>query len=1186
MRTRIDRIFKTLFFGFGIIFILMGAGTGLLQTEWGKQTFIETLHTLIAKKDIRISYQQLSGILPFNWQMRGVEIQIGDSDKIAIDKIEFRLYLIRLLRKQIALRTLYADNVVYTGPEGRTFFQKKEVAFELPYKIYIKSFHLQNLKGILPDLPEGASLNVKGKARLDTTAKFFYFDINAHRNDFKDSFLRFKARGEKQGLVRVDGDTTIDSLKAFAPWVHFPFDVSGTAAFHLTGSWLAFERIIFDSENPERLPILGKIRGALFDPKGLFPEDVKRLMSNAYTLSANFDVFSDRSISMPTIYLQNDFLLFNGNAEWSKNFQFAKSEGILKTEALSRFSSLFPYAIDGRVYAEVYAAKAAEGYESHFHFIIDPLTLGKYQLIDCNGDITAHFNQITDGKGDFQTELFGEIWHANFDWSFLPEKGFHIEGLHFASSFAELSGSFDLIPERIIGNASFRIDDLYHLQTFHPDYPFYGGLEGVASFNVLGMDQEVDLKLDLFNFYFKELHSNEIKLDLNLKNPFTHPKGEVAALFSGLRFHNLVCDGLTIKTSNLEENWPFEIYANGNWKAPLEMIANGFWRYDKGLYLFNLQSFHGHALNHPFDMPKPIDLSVGKNHLQLSDMEINFSSSKLLGKAVISDQNTDVRLILDHFPMDFLSLNPLDIDVVGFMSLEALFTQNKRSTEGFLNLDIENIEVVPLGEENAEKAAGFAKATLNGNKLAFEGQLLIGGEHIIEGKGEVPFVMELSKLHFALPRHLPMRAEFIYDAKAEEILDFVSTGPHRLEGDVKCHLLFNQTFEHPQIQGACELKNGVYENYYTGTHLKDIYAKFIAKKDHLILESVTGNDGQKGTFLGKGDFAIDPDKHYPYNMHLTFTNLLTVKIDLVTATGDGEINVKGDSRSGLATGNLQVVRADFSIPEKIPQSIPVLDATYINEPKIKRKERKKIARKTAYPMHLQMTILAPSNIFINGRGLASEWLGTFKIGGTYDDIIAKGKLELKNGEFVFSGRAFELVNGSLNFTGQSNVPPYLDLSGKNDQKGALIFANLKGPLNAPRLTFKSIPSLPISAILSLLIFGQDISEISVFQAGQLAAAAATLAGEGPDILELARKTLGVDRLAVITKVTGEGEESTALQVGKYLTRGILFTVSQGADPSSGNIAVEVDMTHGFIFEAEALQQLEQGRFSLKWNMNY
>ena len=101
------------------------------------------------------------------------------------------------------------------------------------------------------------------------------------------------------------------------------------------------------------------------------------------------------------------------------------------------------------------------------------------------------------------------------------------------------------------------------------------------------------------------------------------------------------------------------------------------------------------------------------------------------------------------------------------------------------------------------------------------------------------------------------------------------------------------------------------------------------------------------------------------------------------------------------------------------------------------------------------------------------------------------------------------------------------------------------------------------------------------QAIQLAQVVVSLSGgKGPNILETIRKRLGVDRLNIVS--TGSADEIT-VQIGKYITRGVMVTLSQSQ--TSSNIIVEVDLKKGFIFQAET-QEEEEGKFSLKWNKNY
>jgi len=75
--------------------------------------------------------------------------------------------------------------------------------------------------------------------------------------------------------------------------------------------------------------------------------------------------------------------------------------------------------------------------------------------------------------------------------------------------------------------------------------------------------------------------------------------------------------------------------------------------------------------------------------------------------------------------------------------------------------------------------------------------------------------------------------------------------------------------------------------------------------------------------------------------------------------------------------------------------------------------------------------------------------------------------------------------------------------------------------------------------------------------------------------------LGVDRFEIVSDP--KGGDQVSMQIGKYLTQGVLVTLSQSK--TSSDVIVEVDLKHGFIFQAESQDQWE-GKFSLKWYHNY
>lgn len=93
-------------------------------------------------------------------------------------------------------------------------------------------------------------------------------------------------------------------------------------------------------------------------------------------------------------------------------------------------------------------------------------------------------------------------------------------------------------------------------------------------------------------------------------------------------------------------------------------------------------------------------------------------------------------------------------------------------------------------------------------------------------------------------------------------------------------------------------------------------------------------------------------------------------------------------------------------------------------------------------------------------------------------------------------------------------------------------------------------------MLAQLLFGRDISQISAFQALQLANAVAQLAGRGgAGLIGNLREGFGLDDLDVIT--TDDG--ATAVRAGKYISDNIYTDVTAASD-GTADVSINLDLT--------------------------
>ncbi|WP_103172070.1 translocation/assembly module TamB domain-containing protein [Paracoccus sp. SY] len=230
------------------------------------------------------------------------------------------------------------------------------------------------------------------------------------------------------------------------------------------------------------------------------------------------------------------------------------------------------------------------------------------------------------------------------------------------------------------------------------------------------------------------------------------------------------------------------------------------------------------------------------------------------------------------------------------------------------------------------------------------------------------------------------------------------------------------------------------------------------------------------------------------------------------------------------------------------------------------------------PPRLDLVINAPNQVFVRGRGVDAELGGSLQVQGTTRNAIPIGFLELIRGRVDLLGRRFELSEGLVEL--QGSLIPVIRLVAQTERDGITTRIIIDGEVRDPEITFESSPELPEEEVLSQLLFGQGLDNISPLQAAQLANAIAVLAGRGGEgIIGNLRNQVGLDDLDLATDDDG----NVQVRAGKYLSESLYTDVAVGADGKStlnlnldvtdsltarGSVGTEGDSTLGIYFERD------------------
>jgi translocation and assembly module TamB len=295
----------------------------------------------------------------------------------------------------------------------------------------------------------------------------------------------------------------------------------------------------------------------------------------------------------------------------------------------------------------------------------------------------------------------------------------------------------------------------------------------------------------------------------------------------------------------------------------------------------------------------------------------------------------------------------------------------------------------------------------------------------------------------------------------------------------------------------------------------------------------------------------------PVDIKLTAANAQPIASNILTANLNADIHISGKAREQLSiAGSIHVNRAVIGIPDSLPPEVAVLD--------VRRRGKPVQAAAKQTVIALDVSIKAPRQVLVQGRGLDAELGGDLQISGTTSAPQVGGEFQLQRGSFTIASSKLNLVTPSqIGFDGtglKNKIDPWLDFTATNNAATL----HITGYADAPKFEFTGAAGQSPDEIMAQLLFGESPSQLSALQLAEVGAALATLSGvggSGGSPLTKLQKSLGLDRLSVgagtTTTATGATENSgAAIQAGRYVSKRVYI---EGKQSTTGQSQVEVDV---------------------------
>lgn len=405
----------------------------------------------------------------------------------------------------------------------------------------------------------------------------------------------------------------------------------------------------------------------------------------------------------------------------------------------------------------------------------------------------------------------------------------------------------------------------------------------------------------------------------------------------------------------------------------------------------------------------------------------------------------------------------------------------------------------------------------------------------------------------------PLSGGIRYNGPSSVLFSLAGVAKQQLSGPIAVAADFGGRVDAPQLNGLIRADSLTYDNETYGTRLTQMKIAGRFTNDRFELTQLSARAGD-GTVQAQGSVGFSSAAGFPIDIKATLNNARLASSDALGATATGTVSVSNSkANGGLITGDIRIPNARYEIIRQGQAEVAELTGVRRKSDLVKAATQPATEAPVGL-FKLNIRVRAENQLFVSGMGLESEWEADMRVAGTSAAPQILGRLQIVRGTYSFAGKRFDVTKGDVRFAGGALVDPEINISATTTTNDITVVIDITGTGQKPQIAFNSTPALPQDEVLSRLLFGSSVTNLSAIQAIQLASALNSLRGSGGGLNPLGklRSVAGIDRLRILGADSATGQ-STSLAAGKYITKNIYVEVITDARGFTAT-QIEVSLT--------------------------
>jgi translocation and assembly module TamB len=418
-----------------------------------------------------------------------------------------------------------------------------------------------------------------------------------------------------------------------------------------------------------------------------------------------------------------------------------------------------------------------------------------------------------------------------------------------------------------------------------------------------------------------------------------------------------------------------------------------------------------------------------------------------------------------------------------------------------------------------------------------------------------------------------------------------------IKGVIALDMTLRGTWRDPEPRGTFQLQDGAFDAKALGTQLSAVVVEGSADAQRISLTRLSARSGD-GTLGGSGVITLRRFLVESVSLDFKARRWPAIQTEQYRAQVNANLKVAGALSALRIAGAVQViegsVRPELDFLGRGPISL-TRDPTIIvvqhrgGKPLAAESSEKAAAEngELFQQLVLEVAVTIPNNFWIRHPNANIELSGKLNVVKKPEsELSMTGLVEVVRGWVGFQGRRFTLSEGRIQFAGGKPENATLNVTAEYRVDNYLVNAVVNGTVEKPALTLRSTPALEQSDILSLLLFGKPVAQLTSDQQTSLQQnainvgagfAAATLGKAVSDALGL--QNLGID----LSDISFSGGH---VRFGRYVGPRTYLSVSQEISGEHGHeVSLEYQLARDWRLGATTATERGNG-VDLIWRKRY